>query len=110
MYNKQVNYVDSSIRLNDSQEGESIEDKIARILHNKEALTDGAPIIYTERKDGVVAAYNIRTDRFEVAVEAMDAVHRSEIGKRMERIKERETKVIPLKDSGTESIGSTAET
>lgn len=106
---KTPNYLDSSLYINDSQEGEYIEQKIARILHNKEPLTDGAPIIYTERKDGVIAAYNIRTDRFEVAVDAMDAVHRTEIGKRMERIKERETKVIPLKDSGAESTAGTGD-
>ena len=58
-------------------EGETIERKIERIIHNKEAITDGAPIIYTERKDGVVAAYNIRTDRWEVAAEAMDMAAKS---------------------------------
>ena len=52
--------------------GESIEHKVRRIVNNKEPIKDGAPLIYTERKDGVQPSYNIRTDRFEVAVEAMN--------------------------------------
>ena len=55
-------------------EGEPIELKIERVVSNKEPITDGAPAIYTERKEGVISAYNIRTDRFEIAAEAMDKV------------------------------------
>lgn len=66
-------------------EAESLEWKIKRIMSNKEPITDGAPMIYTERKDGVQPSYNIRTDRWEVAVEAMDKVSKSHIAKREER-------------------------
>jgi hypothetical protein len=55
-------------------EGEPIELKIERITNNKEPISDGAPEIFTERKDGVISAYNIRTDRWEIATEAMDKV------------------------------------
>ena len=41
-------------------EGESIETKCARILQDKEPITDTAPIIYTAKEDGVLPAYNIR--------------------------------------------------
>ena len=44
-------------------EGETLEQKIERIVDNGEPITDGAPEIYTERKQGVLSAYNIRTDR-----------------------------------------------
>ena len=54
------------------QEGESIENKVRRITENNEPITDGAPIIYTNREDGVLPAYNIRTDRWEVAQAAME--------------------------------------
>ncbi|MEM0173378.1 MAG: hypothetical protein QXI16_02610 [Sulfolobaceae archaeon] len=67
-------------------EGESIENKVNRILINKEPITDGAPLIYTKRQDGVLPGYNIRTDRFEVAIEAMDKVSKSKLSKRMEYI------------------------
>ena len=33
---------------------ESLEHKVKRILNNKEPIKDGAPLIYTERKDGVL--------------------------------------------------------
>ena len=44
-------------------EGEQIEEKVRRIVNNNEPITDGAPIIFTEKKDGVLPEYNIRTDR-----------------------------------------------
>ena len=53
-------------------EGEFIEEKVARVVENKEPIEDGAPIIYTERKDGVIPAYNIRTDKWDIALTAMD--------------------------------------
>lgn len=63
------------------QVGESIEAKVKRITENNEPITDGAPIIYTNREDGVLPAYNIRTDRWEVAQAAMDAVNQANLAK-----------------------------
>lgn len=63
------------------QIGESIEEKVRRIVENNEPITDGAPIIYTNRDDGVLPAYNIRTDRWEVAQAAMDAVNQANLAK-----------------------------
>ena len=63
------------------QEGESIENKVRRITENNEPITDGAPIIYTNRDKGVLPAYNIRTDRWEIAQEAMDAVNQANLAK-----------------------------
>ena len=51
-------------------------------MSNKEPITDGAPAIYTERADGVIAAYNIRTDRWEIAADGMDVVQKSIQAKR----------------------------
>lgn len=79
---KRVEYAKTKLDINNSLEGETIETKIMRIVENNEPITDGAPLVYTERKDGVQAGYNIRTDRFEVAVEAMDSVTKSNIAKR----------------------------
>ena len=85
----------SSINSIETMEGETIENKIERLMSNKEPITDGAPLIYTERKEGTVAAYNIRTDRWEIATEAMDKVHKQTAAKRegMVKTKDRE----PLK-------------
>lgn len=98
-------------------EGEPIEWKIERITSNNEPITDGAPEIFTDRADGVQAAYNIRTDRFEVAAEAMDLVERSVAAKREGRAlkTENEAKVIDINkdvktDGGAESTNGTTDT
>ena len=94
-------------------EGEPIEHKMARVVGNGEPITEGAPLIYTERKDGVNAAYNIRTDRWEIAADAMDKVHKTMIAKRDSKAKgteEKAGKVVemkPKKDGGAESTNGT---
>lgn len=101
----------SSLSINQSYIGETIEQKVERIVNNKEPISDGAPIIFTERKDGVLPEYDIRTDRFEVAIEAMDKVSKAQKAKR-------EGKLSPVKggksdendgkdDGGTEPIQAT---
>lgn len=91
-------------------EGEPIEWKIERILEHGEAISDGAPEIYTEKSEGVKSAYNIRTDRWEIATEAMDAVHRSKEAKRDSKPTEKEAKVVELKKDGkAESKNGTTE-
>ena len=64
------------------REGETIETKVRRIVEEKEPISDTAPIIYTKREDGVIAGYNIRTDRFDVALSAMDTVNKAKIATR----------------------------
>lgn len=80
---------ETTIKTNKSYEGETIEAKVRRIMNNKEAITDAAPIIYTERKDGVRPEMNIRTDRNEIALEAMDYLSKSATMKREMNIGER---------------------
>lgn len=78
-------YLETELIGEETVEGETIEVKMDRITTNKEPIKDGAPRIYTERKDGVIAAYNIRTDRFEIAADAMDKVQASIQAKRDEK-------------------------
>lgn len=84
---KQNAYVQGTLKRNTSKEGETLEQKIERIVSNKEPIKDGAPIIYTERKEGVRRSTNIRTDRMEVAIEATDKIAKSYKMKREERHK-----------------------
>lgn len=74
----------------DSYEGETIEDKVARIMQNGEPITDNAPIIYTERKDGVDPMYDIRTDRFDIALDATTKIEQSLRARRDEYMKQQE--------------------
>lgn len=85
--------IPTTLKVNVSYEGERIEEKVERIVNNKEAITDGAPQIYTERRDGVLPQFDIRTDRFEVAVEAMDKVTKSHVAKREANMKLKEDAV-----------------
>lgn len=83
----------TTLKRNTGYQGERIEEKVNRIVNNKEPISDGAPITFTERKNGVQPEYNIRTDRFEIAVEAMDKVAKSHAAKREENIKNFENKL-----------------
>lgn len=96
----------TTININESYEGETIEMKIDRVLNNGEPIEDGAPIIYTERKDGVIAETDIRTDRFDAALDLTDKMHASHVAERQSRIEKRESlknpeNKLPGKDQGT---------
>lgn len=88
----------SKLWINKSKQGETIEQKIERIVNNKEPIKDGAPLLYTERKEGIRASTNIRTDRFEIAVVAADKIAKSYKGKREERINKKDRP--PVKKDG----------
>ena len=70
--------------------GITIEEKVRRWFENKEPIDESAELIFTERKDGVEPAYNIRTDKWDLACVAMDAVQRDYLAKRNQRIKEKD--------------------
>lgn len=72
----------STIKSVEVTEGETLEEKVQRIIHNNEPITDGAPEIFTPKEDGVIAGFNIRTDRWEIAAEAMDLINASTQAKR----------------------------
>jgi len=82
----------TTLRVSKEYIGETIEQKMRRILQNKEPIKDSAPIIYTERAEGVKPEFDIRTDRWDLATEKMDYVHRSHLAKRDERIAEQAKK------------------
>nr|WAE43690.1 MAG: hypothetical protein [Microviridae sp.] len=62
---------------NKSYIGMTIEQRVELIMHNGEPITDGAPQIYTERAEGIKPEYNIRTDRFEQAIEMTDQINKN---------------------------------
>lgn len=88
MYKKRQQYK-TTIKANQAKTGEFIEAKVRRVLNNKEPIKDGAPRIFTERKDGVIPEYDIRADKWEAAVEVTSAIQQSHIDKRQERIGEK---------------------
>lgn len=78
---KKTKYTPSYMGSVESYEGESIEKKVSKLVENNEPITDGAPIIFTEKKDGVLPQYDIRTDKWEIAQSAMDLANASKIAK-----------------------------
>jgi len=98
-------YLPTKLVVNTSVEGETIEQKIERIVSNKEPIKDGAPILYIERKEGVRPSTNIRTDRFEIAIEAQDKIAKSYKARREERAKDKKDGT----DGEAKSIQGTSE-
>lgn len=84
---KQPNYNQIELERRETYECETIEAKLRRILANKEPIEAISPTIYTERKDGALPEYNIRTDRFEIAQKAMEKIATNKRNIRMEKIK-----------------------
>lgn len=95
-------YEVSVMSINESVEGETLEDKIERLVSNGEDGDEGVGSIYTERKDGILPAYDIRTDRMEVALDAMDRAHRWDLAKRKGGIEDREKALKDLNEKNKE--------
>lgn len=83
---KKTKLTRTSMTRNEGTQGETLEQKIERIVNNNEPIKDGAPIIHTERQAGVVAGYNPRTDRWDIAIDAQTTVAKTHQAKRAERI------------------------
>lgn len=65
----------------DTYEGQTIEKKIQAMIENNEPIGDTTGLHFTEKKDGVRAEYNIRTDKWEIAQSTMDKVNKAKIAK-----------------------------
>lgn len=98
------------LKVNNSVQGETIEMKIERIVNNKEPITDGAPIIYTDRKDGVQPDYDIRTDRWEFAIDAMDKSTKAKLAKRAEYYKKEEPAPVNTTETSKATEGTSFNT
>lgn len=84
----------------ETYEGETIEEKVRRVVENKEPISDGAPIVFTEKKDGVLPQFNIRTDKWEIALDAMDKVQASRIAKSKQFMEQLEKKGEEIEKNG----------
>lgn len=81
-------------------QAEPREVKLRKIINGESNdMEDGVfPTIYTEKKDGVQPEFDIRTDRFEVAIDAIDKINQS-VANQVAKSKG-ETEAV--KDFGTE--------
>lgn len=88
MYKRQTTPYKTTMKKNKSFVGETIEGKIRRIMNNKEPIKDSAPQVYTDRKDGVVPSLDIRTDKWEHAIDHTSNIEKSNTAKREKHIGE----------------------
>lgn len=105
---KKPQYEETRIDLDNKKPGETIENKVTRLIQNKEPIKDGAPIIFTDRSHGVNPAYNIRTDRWEIATEAMDRITRKKLAERENVAKGPETEAKVVKGDFGEAKNTVA--
>lgn len=85
---------------------ESLEKKLQRVMSNNEAIKDSAPLIYTDRKDGVLPDYDMRTDKYEYLVDGFDKAAKSKRAKRdgiAEATKDLDKKNEALKNEAAKS-------
>lgn len=81
-------------------QAEPREVKLRKIINGESNdMEDGVfPTIYTEKKNGVQPEYDIRTDRFEVAIDAIDKINQSVAN----QIAKNKGETEAAKDFGTE--------
>lgn len=72
--------------------GETLELQIKRMKETNQPIDGGAPTIFTPRKDGVIPEYDIRSDKWDRALENMEQVARNRQEKRSEWLKSLENK------------------
>ena len=75
---------------------------IKRAVTEMTPIEENAPIIYTPRKEGVKAEYNIRTDRMDIALEAATAYNEHYYGQRKEYYKDTENPGAINDDGGND--------
>ena len=84
---RKPNYVTMNLLVNyDIKDDNSIEREIEKAETTKQPIETSSPTIYTPRKDGVRPEYDIRTDRWDIAYNAMNKVSASYRAKRAENI------------------------
>lgn len=91
-----------TFKCQDNPEGMTIETMVAKFLDNQIDIERSQPLIYTERREGVSAGYDIRTDRFEIALEAMDKSAGSMSAKREDKLR-----IVKEEDAKGDSVAGT---
>ena len=113
MYRK-IRRTPTSLNVNETMEGETIERMIERRLNNGEGAEDNImkDLIYQPREEGVNPNYDIRSDKMELAILATDKVTKAHNLASNNKIEERKKALNKLreKEKGTEISGDSATT
>lgn len=102
----------SQIKANTAFAGTTLENELKAYLQQGQTMDDVKRMhepIYTKRKDGVMPEYNIRTNRWEIAEQAMDKVNKAKKEKAEMQSKKRNAQVT-AKTEGIAGGGKKDET
>ncbi len=80
-----IHFNKTNFDINESVEGQSIEEKMRETTMNGQPIESAAPLLYTDKKDGVLPQYDIRTDRWDIALQTTDKITRTQIAKSQEK-------------------------
>lgn len=101
----------TTIEINQSVQGESIETRIERMLNNNDDVSEMKELIFTREEDGIMGAFNIRHDHWDEAYENAStmAEKNSELDsarlkKRQEAIKEEKNIQKKLKENAKQQL------
>lgn len=78
---KTIYVIKTQLRNTPTEKGESIEEMLRRMTTNKEPIPENVPPIYTPEKEGILPEYDIRADRFDIAMQAGDKFAASQAAK-----------------------------
>lgn len=78
---KRIKPQSTRLEVNKSVEGICMEENVRSIIEGKTGISQQFEAIYTDRADGVLPQFDIRTDRFEIAREAKDKLNKFEASK-----------------------------
>lgn len=84
-------------------EGKILEYEIEAMMQNKEPIHGSAELIFTKKRDGVLAAYNPRTDKFDELISAANEMAESAANWRI-KMRETETETQKTTETATESV------
>lgn len=97
--NKKVRHITQLTTAEEPVEDKMLEHKLEAMIANEEPIDGTAELIYTKKRDGVLPAYNPRTEKFDNAIEAINNITMAAMAKRKE-----------LSELKTEEEKKTAET
>ena len=83
-----------------AEKGETLIKKIQRILDENEPLADGAPMIYTPKQAGIRDDCNVRTDKWALAMDAMDKVNNYKLNEYLKKGEAETPKVTENQNEG----------
>lgn len=82
-------------------EGKMLEYEIEAMMHNREPIRGTTDVIFTRKRDGVLPAYNPRTDKFDQMITAASEIAKAAETKRDDLRKEQTEPTEPTKTTET---------